>query len=269
MDQKYIDLLIHYGINCLVAMLILAGGWYLSAVVGRIVHGRVFAIGKDETLATVMGKVVRAALLVLTIVVVLSQFGVQTTSLVALLGAAGLAIGLALQGTLSNVAAGVMLLVFRPFKTGDYVDIDGIGGTVKEMGLFITHLNTPDNVAVLVPNNRIWGSPIKNFATNDNRRLDLVFSIAYEDDIGKAMDLIKEKLAADQRVLADPAPVVVVGVLGESSVDLWVRPWVHRTVYWDLRFDLTRSIKEAFDGNGITIPFPQRVVHMEPAASAG
>lgn len=268
MDQKYIDLIVHYGLNCLVAIIILCAGWWISGFVGRLVHGRIMVIAKDETLATVLGKVVRAALLVLTVVIVLSQFGVQTTGLIALLGAAGLAIGLALQGTLSNVAAGVMLLIFRPFKIGEYVDIDGIGGTVKEIGLFITHLNTPDNIAVLVPNNRIWGSPIRNFATNANRRLDLVFSIAYEDDIDKAIALVKEKLSADARVLADPAPVVVVGVLGESSVDLWVRPWVDRNVYWDLRFDLTKSIKQAFDANGITIPFPQRVVHM-PAAAAG
>lgn len=268
MDQKYIDLIVHYGVNCLVAIIILLVGWWISGFFGRLVYDRILVIAKDETLAAVLGKVMRIALLVLTMVIVLSQFGVQTTGLIALLGAAGLAIGLALQGTLSNVAAGVMLLIFRPFKIGEYVDIDGIGGTVKEIGLFITHLNTPDNIAVLVPNNRIWGSPIRNFATNDNRRLDLVFSIAYEDDIDKAIALVKEKLSADARVLADPAPAVVVGVLGESSVDLWVRPWVNRMVYWDLRFDLTKTIKQAFDANGITIPFPQRVVHM-PAAAAG
>jgi len=268
-DQKYIDMTFHYGQNAVIAIMILCGGWWISYWVSNLLKGRVMAIGKgDETLASVLAKVSRIALMVLTVIIVLGQFGVQTASLVALLGAAGLAIGLALQGTLSNVAAGVMLLVLRPFKLGDIVDIDGINGAVKDIGLFMTQINTPDNVAVLVPNNRIWGAPIRNFAGNKTRRLDLVFSIAYEDDVDKAIQLIADIVTADARTLKDPEPLFVVGQLGESSVDLFIRPWVNHADYWDLNFALIKAVKQAFIKEGITIPFPQRVVHM-PVAAAG
>ena len=267
-DQKYIDLAIHYGQNAVIAILILCGGWWVSLWISNLLKGRVMAIGKgDETLASVLAKVTRIAIMVLTVIIVLGQFGVQTASLVALLGAAGLAIGLALQGTLSNVAAGVMLLVLRPFKLGDVVDIDGINGTVKDIGLFMTQINTPDNVAVLVPNNRIWGAPIRNFAGNKTRRLDLMFSIAYEDDIDKALKIIADLVLADARTLKDPEPVFVVGQLGESSVDLFVRPWVNHGEYWDLRFTLIKAVKQAFDKEGITVPYPQRVVHTTVSAA--
>lgn len=267
LSPQLVDLTIQYGTKAVVAILVLIGGWWISHWVSTLVKGRVLALQKgDETLASVSAKVIRIALLILTLVIVLSQFGVQTASLVALLGAAGLAIGLALQGALSNVAAGVMLLALRPFKLGDAVDINGIVGTVKEIGLFVTNINTPDNIAVRVPNNLIWGSPIRNFFGNDTRRLDMIFSISYEDDIDKAIALVKEIIGANKRALKDPAPVVVVGAFGDSSVDLWVRPWVNRTEYWDLRAELNKDIKQAFDKNSITIPFPQRVVHMQASA---
>jgi small conductance mechanosensitive channel len=259
-NPHYFELLVFYGKNLVVSIAVIIGGWWGSEWVSQVVRGRVLAIGRDETLANVLAKVTRVALLILTVIIVLSQFGVQTASLVALLGAAGLAIGLALQGMLSNVAAGVMLLILRPFKIGDTVDIDGVVGIVKEIGLFITHINSPDNIAVLVPNNRIWGAPIKNITGNDTRRLDLVFSIAYEDDIDKALALIADLVIADQRVLKTPAPVFVVGNLGPNSVDLWIRPWVNVPDYWDLRFDLTKTIKQGLDHAGITIPYPQQVV---------
>jgi small conductance mechanosensitive channel len=261
----YMDMVVNFGMKGIVAILILIGGWWISHWVSALVRNRTKAFGKgDETLAMVFAKVTRIALLVLTVIIVLGQFGVQTASLVALLGAAGLAIGLALQGALSNVAAGVMLILLRPFKLGDVVDIDGIVGKVKEIGLFVTNLDTPDNIAVRVPNNRIWGSPIKNLTGNDTRRLDLVFSISYSDDIDRAIAVVKAIVSAHELTLKEPEPLVVVGVLGESSVDLWVRPWVKVTDLWTLRFALTKSIKQEFDKNDITIPFPQRVLHMQP-----
>jgi small conductance mechanosensitive channel len=266
-DQKYIDLAISYGQNAVVAVLIFIGGWWIGQWVSSVIKNRVIAFGRgDETLASVLAKVSRIAIMVLTIIIVLSQFGVQTASLVALLGAAGLAIGLALQGALSNVAAGVMLLVLRPFKLGDAVDVDGISGSVKDMGLFMTQINTPDNIAVMVPNNRIWGAPIRNFARNDTRRLDLVFSIAYEDDIDQAINIIKAVVNADNRALKNPEPLYTVGQLGENSVDLFVRPWVKQEEYWNLRFALIKEIKQELEKGGITIPFPQRIVHVQSAS---
>jgi small conductance mechanosensitive channel len=259
-NAHYIELFIVYAKNIVVSLAVVIGGWWGSQWVSELVRGRVLAIGRDETLAKVLTKVTRIALLVLTAIIVLSQFGVQTASLVALLGAAGLAIGLALQGMLSNVAAGVMLLILRPFKIGDVVDIDGIIGQVKEIGLFITQVNAPDNIAILVPNNRIWGAPIKNLSSNETRRLDLVFSISYEDDLNRALALIKEIVLVDSRVLKSPEAAFVVGSLGTNGVDLFIRPWVKAADYWDVRFDLTKLIKEAFDKEGITIPYPQQVV---------
>jgi len=200
--------------------------------------------------------------LAVVVIAVLNLFGVQTTSLIAVLGAAGLAVGLALQGTLSNFAAGVMLLVFRPFRIGDYVDIAGTAGSVVEIGLFTVALNTPDNVRIIVPNSSVYGQTISNYAANPTRRNDLVIGIAYGDDIGKAISTIEAVLAADARVLKDPAPVVATSELADSSVNIVVRPWCTKEDYWGLRFDLTRKIKEELEAAGCSIPFPQRDVHL-------
>jgi small conductance mechanosensitive channel len=198
----------------------------------------------------------------------LAKFGIQTASFVAVLGAAGFAIGFALQGSLSNFAAGVLLLVFRPFKVGDYVEAGGVAGSVKEIQIFNSVLATPDNVKITVPNGKIYGDVIRNYAGYETRRVDWPVGIAYDAPIGKAMDVILNILKSDERILGDPEPLVAVGELADSSVNLVVRGWAKGSDYWSLKFDLTRRIKEELDAAGIEIPFPQRVVHMRQAAEA-
>jgi len=216
----------------------------------------------DATLIPFLGSMAYYLILAFVVVAVLGFFGVQVASLVAVLGAAAFAVGLALQGTLSNFAAGVMLLLFRPFRIGDYVDVGGTAGSVVEIGIFSTRLNTPDNVAVVVPNASIWGQTIKNYAANDTRRNDMVVGVSYGDDLGKAQATMLQVLRSDERVLKDPEPVVAVSELGDSSVNLVVRPWCKKEDYWTLRFDLTRRLKEELEAAGCSIPFPQRDVHL-------
>jgi small conductance mechanosensitive channel len=216
----------------------------------------------DQTLQGFLSSFVRYLVLIVTFLTVLSQFGIETTSLIAVFGTAGLAIGLALQGTLSNVAAGVMLLVFRPFKVGDYVEAGGAAGTVKDIRLFFSELATPDNVQILVPNSQVWGTVVKNYSHHTTRRVDLVMSVDYGDDIEKAQSVVERVVKADARVLADPAHLVVVGNLGESSVDLTIRVWCQSDDYWPLKFDLTKRLKQQFDAENLTIPFPQQTLHM-------
>ncbi|MDH3242648.1 MAG: mechanosensitive ion channel family protein, partial [Alphaproteobacteria bacterium] len=173
------------------------------------------------------------------------------------------AIGLAFQGTLSNVAAGFMLLLFRPFRVGQFIEAAGQSGTVESITLFLTKLNTPDNVHIIIPNSQLWGAAVKNFSHNATRRVDINVGIGYGDDIGKALKVLKDLVSADSRVNDDPAPMVMTTGLGESSVDLQIRVWCAASDYWPVKFDLTRQVKEALDGAEIEIPFPQRVIHME------
>jgi small conductance mechanosensitive channel len=206
--------------------------------------------------------------LTVTVIAVMNLFGIETTSLIAVVGAAGLAIGLALQGMLSNFAAGAMLLIFRPFKLGDYVEIGGSGGTVAQIGAFTTTLHTPDNVVVMIPNSDVYGQAIKNYSANDTRRVDLVMGISYDDDIGVAIAVRQGIVDGDDRVLADPAPQIAVAELGDSSVNIVVRPWCNGSDYWALKFDLTRALKEGLEAEGCSIPYPQRDVHLDGSASA-
>lgn len=215
----------------------------------------------DEMLKTFFSNSVRYLVLIFTILAVLAKFGVQTASLIALLGAAGLAVGLALQGTLSNVAAGVMLLIFRPFRSGHYIEAGGVAGTVRDLSLFTTELTTPDNVQIIVPNSDIWGQAIKNYTYHPQRRVDMTFGISYGDNIGKAMEVIRGVLEADERCLKEPEAFIGVIDLGDSSVDIVTRVWVANSNYWPAKFDLVRRVKERFDDEGITIPFPVRTVY--------
>lgn len=251
------------------AVLVLTVGLMAATWIRRTVRTLLQRADTDPTLLPFLSGLIYYAALAAVLVAVLDMVGVQTASLIAVLGAAGLAAGLALQGTLSNFAAGAMLLVFRPFRVGDYVEAGGNGGSVMAIGLFSTVLNTPDNVQIIIPNSSVFGSTIKNYAANDTRRVDMVVGIAYEDDIGTAVDTIRAVLAQDDRVLAEPAPVVAVSELGDSSVNLVVRPWCERANYWDLRFDLTRTFKERLEAAGCSIPFPQRDVHLFTEAPAG
>lgn len=212
----------------------------------------------DATLALIFSAIVRYFIIIVVLVAILSQFGVQTASIIAALGAAGLAIGLALQGTLSNIAAGVMLLFLRPFQVGDYIDAEGIGGTVDEIGLFTIQLRTADGIYVSVPNSNIWNRQIMNYSRLPTRRVTIPIGISYSDDIEKAQQVLMELMQGDQRVLQTPEPQVLVTSLGESSVDLSVRCWSSTGDFWDLFWDLNKQSKEKLEDAGITIPFPQR-----------
>lgn len=252
-----------YGLDVFGAIVILIIGLMVAGWAQRTTRRALSKVSRlDETLRVFFASIVKYVIIIFVVLAVLNQFGVQTASLIALLGAAGLAIGLAMQGTLSNVAAGVMLLIFRPFKVGDYIDAGGQAGTVRELGLFTTEMNTPDNVRIIVPNGSVWGSAIKNFSFNPTRRVDLVIGIAYDDDINTAMGSISSVIAGDDRAHADPAPLIAVTELADSSVNLVIRAWCDAGNYWPLKFDLTKAIKERLDADGITIPFPQRDVHI-------
>lgn len=258
-----IEVVATYGLDVLGAIVILVIGLMLAGWAQRAANRALSRFQRfDATVRAFFASLVRYLIIIVTMLAVLNRFGVQTTSLIAVLGAAGLAVGLALQGTLSNLAAGVMLLIFRPFNVGDYIEVDGQGGSVQALTLFVTELNTPDNVRIVVPNSRIWGSPIRNYSFNPTRRVDLTIGIAYEDDIGKAMDAIHQVIGADSRAHADPKPLVAVAELADSSVNLVVRTWCAAGDYWPLKFDLTRAIKEKLDAESISIPYPQRQVHL-------
>ena len=264
------DLIVHYTPSVLGGIAILFIGWMASKIVARSLRA---ALGRfervDATLRNFFVSLVRYIILIFTVLAVLSAFGVQTASLIAIFGAAGLAVGLALQGTLSNVAAGVMLLLFRPFKVGDYIDGGGgAAGTVKDLSLFTTELATPDNVQIIVPNSLLWGAVLKNYSFYPTRRVDFLLAISYDDSIGTAFEVIHEVIAADQRIHAEPAPQVVVGELADSSVNIIVRVWARSADYWDLKFDLTKRFKEGLEAKGLTIPYPQQDVYMHQVKAA-
>ncbi|WP_372501817.1 mechanosensitive ion channel [Tistrella mobilis] len=256
-------LAVTYGMAVLGAIAILIGGWLIAGWLEKGVDrslGRVSHM--DPTLRPFIASLVRYGILVLTVIIVLGQFGVQTASIIAILGAAGLAIGLALQGTLSNVAAGIMLLFLRPFRIGDFIDAGGRAGSVINVNLFTTELKMADGVFMSLPNSQVWGQPITNYARNPIRRMDIVVGIAYDDDIDTAIEALSAVLAADERVLKDPAPQVMVTNLGESSVDITMRFNAAIGDYWSLRWDMMKRAKLAVEAAGCSIPFPQRDVHL-------
>ena len=248
------------------ALIFLIAGYMIAGIVSRTVRQRVLASSRiDDTLGTFFASIAKWMILAVTVIAVLQVFGFQATSLVAVLGAATLAIGLALQGTLQDIAAGVMIIIFRPFKLEQYVDIGGTAGTVKDINLFITEMVTPDNVQIIIPNGKVWGSIITNFSAHDTRRVDITYGIDYGDDADKAMDIILKCAAADERVLKDPEPWVRVVNLNDSSVDITMRIWCNAADYWDLKFAMTKGVKEAFDQAGISIPYPHQVEISKPA----
>ena len=216
----------------------------------------------EPPIVSFTGNLTYILILTFAVLAALAKFGIQTASFVAILAAAGFAIGFALQGSLANFAAGILILVLRPFRVDDYIEAGGVAGTVKEIGLFTTVLATPDNIKIMAPNGKIYGDIIKNVSAYDTRRIDLIFGIGYDSDIQKAHEVMMGILKNDMRILSEPAPQLAVSELADSSVNLVVRPWVKKEDYWGVKFDLTRKIKEAFDANGIEIPFPQQVVHM-------
>lgn len=236
-------------------------GWVKKAFARSIRRsGRI-----DETLAGFLTSLVHYALIALVIITTLGVFGVPTTSFAAIIGAAGLAIGLALQGTLGHLASGVMMLGFRPFDVGDYVEAAGVEGKVKQIGLFTTEIATVDNKKIIVPNGKIFEDVITNYAGYDTRRVDLVFGISYADDIDKAMVLIASEFQKNPHTKGDPEPVIAVDNLGDSSVDIIARVWVDRADYFTVKWALLKSVKERFDAEGVSIPFPSRTVYSAAA----
>ena len=261
-SETTVDLVSSWGLSVLGALFVLIVGLFLARIVRSTVRRALARSSVDQTLVPFFSNLVYYALVAFVVIAVLGLFGIPTTSFVALLGAAGLAVGLALQGTLSNFAAGVMLLIFRPFKAGDYVEAGGAEGTVLELGVFASKLETLDRIRIILPNAAIWSGTIKNFTASPVRRNDVAVGISYGDDIGRARSVILGVLTEDARVLPDPAPEVVVAGLGDSSVDLLALPYCSPEDYWGLRFDLIQRIKEALDNAGVSIPFPQRDVHV-------
>lgn len=257
-----------YSVKLVVAILILIVGKWLSGKVSRIVTKLLEKNRVDVTLTHFFENIIYYTLMLVVIIAAAGQLGINTTSFLTIVGAAGLAIGLALKDSLSNFASGVMLILFRPFKVGDAVNAGGVSGRVISIALFNTILYTPDNQKVIVPNSNITGGVITNITANDTRRVDLVIGIGYDDDIKKAKAVLHRILQEDNRILETPAPTIAVSALSDSSVNLVVRPWVKTSEYWNVYFDVTEKIKLTFDEQGISIPYPQQDVHLytEPAA---
>jgi len=251
-----------YGLKVVAAVAVVIIGRLVAKLVQKIIEKIMVTAKQEQTLISFVSHLVYAGLMAFVIIAALEQLGVETASFVMVLGAAGLAIGLALQGSLSNFAAGVLMIIFKPFKVGDYIEGGGVAGVVEEIQIFTTQLTTPDNKQVIVPNAQMTGGNIVNYSSKGTRRVDLVAGIGYEDDIDKARSVLEGILAAESRILEDPAPTIAVSELADSSVNFVVRPWVNVGNYWDVYFALNEAIKKQFDANDISIPFPQRDIHV-------
>lgn len=256
------DLLIQYAVNLVSALLIL----FIGNIAVKMIAGGVAKMLRkkdmDNAVVEFIHGLVRYTLFVIVLIAALSRVGVQTASVVAVIGAAGLAVGLALQGSLSNFAAGVLIVAFRPFKSGDFVEVAGVSGSVESIQIFSTELRTADNKTVVVPNSSIIGNPITNYSRNTTRRVDLTIGVSYKADLQKTKEVLTRVVTADERVQQDPEPTIGVVALADSSVNFVVRPWVKTADYWAVYFDLNQAIKEELDKEGIEIPFPQMDVHL-------
>jgi small conductance mechanosensitive channel len=255
------------GKNLIVALIIFYVGRLVIGFVVRGLHKMLQKNGIDKTLETFVCNLVRTALLIVVIIAAISALGIETTSFIAIFGAAGLAVGLALQGSLSNFASGVLIVLFRPYKVGDFIEAAGINGSVEQVQILTTVLKTGDNKQVIVPNSQIMDSVITNYSANDTRRVDMVIGVSYDDDLDKVRSTIQELVAADERIMAEPACTIAVSALADSSVNFVVRPWVKTSDYWGVMFDLTEAIKKRFDKDGISFPFPQQDVHLYQASA--
>lgn len=251
-----------YGLRIVGALLTIIIGIWIAKLLAKTLGKVLKKKNVDETLTRFLISLVRIGLIAFILISAASQIGIETASFVAVIGAAGLAIGFALQGSLSNLAAGVMLIIFKPIKVGDFIEGGGGSGSVESVGIFVTTLLTPDNKVIYIPNSTLTGGNITNYSAKDTRRVDMVFGIGYEDDIDKAKNVIKSVLENDSRILKDPASQIVLSELGDSSVNFNVRPWVNKADYWGVYFDVHEKIKKKFDEEKISIPFPQRDVHV-------
>jgi small conductance mechanosensitive channel len=261
--EKNQQLILSYSVKVLVALVILYLGRWLSKSLTRMLEKALIHRKVDRAVVSFLSGIIQAAIMVATILIALSQVGIQTASFIAILGAAGLAIALALQGSLSNFASGVLIILFRPFRAGDFVDAAGVSGVVEKIEIFQTVLKSPDNKRIIVPNSQITGSAIINYSAEKTRRVDLTVGISYESDLKKAKQLLEQILKADSRILAEPAPVIAVGALADSSVNILIRPWVNAADYWPVYWDTLEKIKLTFDEHQIVIPFPQMDLHFK------
>lgn len=266
LSQEQIDALMaavtYYGLKIIIALLVFIIGKWIAGLCRNLTRKAMEKSKVDAVLVGFVSNIVFYLLMVAVIISAVSQLGIETTSFVAVLGAAGLAVGFALQGSLSNFASGVLIILFRPFKIGDFVEAGGVAGVVDEIGILVTLLHTPDNKKIIVPNSQVMSAEIVNYNALNTRRCDMVFGIGYGDDIDKAKGILMNILTSDERVLKDPEPTVAVSELGDSSVNFNVRPWVNASDYWDVFFDTHEAVKKRFDAEGVSIPFPQRDVHL-------
>ncbi|GJM25420.1 MAG: mechanosensitive ion channel protein [Phycisphaerae bacterium] len=266
--QRGKELVLGYGPSVIAAILTLVFGWILAGILTGMARRIMRRAKLEETLVGFACNIIRMGLLALVVITAIQKLGVPTTSFVAVIGAAGLAVGFALQGSLSNFAAGVMLIIFRPFKVGDFVEAGGTSGVIEEIAVFATTMRTGDNKRIIVPNSNITGGNVINYSANPTRRVDMVVGIGYDDDIKAAKDLLQSLIDADERILKDPAPTIAVSELADSSVNFVVRPWVNSADYWAVKFDMTERVKLAFDEKGISIPYPQTDVHVHQTSVA-
>lgn len=262
------DLLLPWAIKIGLAALIFVVGRWAAKLATNNIDRMMKKAGVDATLTHFLHNVIYAALLIAVIIAAVDQLGIETTSFLAILGAAGLAVGLALQSSLSNFSSGIMLILFRPFKVGDFVEAGGTTGTVEQINVFNTVMTTGDNREIIVPNAQVFGGTITNFSAKATRRIDLVIGIGYDDNIAKARQIIEDILSADQRILKEPAPVILVMDLGASSVDLAVRPWVRKEDYSATRGDLLEHIKTGLEEGGCSLPYPQQDIHLYKAGES-
>ncbi|MEW5682588.1 MAG: mechanosensitive ion channel domain-containing protein [Pseudomonadota bacterium] len=257
------EVLLGYLLQFIAAIVIFYLGRMVAGAVKRFLEKALLSRSVDKAVVSFVAGIVYAIIMIATVLMALSQMGVQTTSFIAILGAAGLAVGLALQGSLANFASGILIILFRPFKSGDFIDAGGISGTVDKIEIFQTIMKTPDNKKVIVPNAQITGGAITNFSAEAIRRVDLVIGISYDSDLRKAKQILQDILAQDSRVLKEPEASVTVAALADSSVNLNVRPWVNSADYWGVYWDTLEKVKLTFDEQGIAIPFPQMDVHIK------
>ncbi len=262
LQEKGVDLGIDLGIKVATALAIFLIGKFLISILVRGISKVMQKQDVDKTLETFVCNLVRISLMVVVVIAAIGAIGIQTTSFIAIFGAAGLAVGLALQGSLSNFASGVLIVLFRPYRVGDFIEAAGIAGSVEQVQILTTVLKTGDNKQIIVPNSQIMDSIITNYSANDTRRVDMVIGVSYDDDLDKVRKTLEELLAADDRILAEPAPTIAVSALADSSVNFVVRPWVNSADYWGVMFEMTEAIKKRFDKEGISFPFPQQDVHL-------
>lgn len=253
---------VDWGINLLLAILTFIVGRFITKLISKLIRKLLNQSHMDAMLVNFVMSILNALLFLLVIIASLSQLGVDTTSLVALIAAAGLAVGLALKDSLQNFAAGVMLILFKPFKIGNYVEAAGTAGIVENIGIFSSQFRTGDNKEVIIPNGKIYQGTITNYSAKETRRVDMVFGIGYDDDIQLAKKILQQLIDADDRVLKEPEPVIALSELADSSLNFVVRPWVKASDYWALKWDMNERVKQAFDEAGINIPYPQMDVHM-------